>query len=137
MASKNYIAHAGPDGQTSASLIMDADAEFQGLLGENIAAQYYTRASGVQVEYFARRFVATWLASPAHKENLAFPAYNRSGVGAAVNGQMVYVTLLFATDLGLAPSAGSIPQKVIEHRQALAPAPGVVIPAPLPRPAAR
>jgi uncharacterized protein YkwD len=123
MASKNYIAHAGPDGQTSASLIMDTDSQFQGLLGENIAAQYYTRASGVNVDGYAQRFVATWLASPEHKENLAFPAYTRSGVGAAVNGNMVFVTQLFATDLGLPPR----------------PAPGaaipVAVPVPLPRPA--
>jgi uncharacterized protein YkwD len=105
MAAKNYVAHAGPDGQTSASLVMDEDVQFEGLLGENIAAQYYTPALGVDVEAFAQRFVKTWLASPAHKDNLSFPAYDRSGVGAAVSGNMVYVTQLFATDLGLKPGA--------------------------------
>jgi uncharacterized protein YkwD len=105
MAAKNYMAHKSPDGQTSASLIMDEDSDFQGLLGENIAAQHFTTQGGVDVEGFAQRFVKTWLDSPDHKENLSFAAYDRSGVGAAVNGDTVYVTQLFATNLGLAQHA--------------------------------
>jgi uncharacterized protein YkwD len=101
MAKKNYFAHRGPDGETSAGLIMDTDAQFQGLLGENLAAQYFVAGSGVDVEIFAHRFVDAWLASPSHRENLAFAAYDRSGVGAAVDGNTIYVTQLFATDLGL------------------------------------
>jgi uncharacterized protein YkwD len=103
MAAKNYLANKAPDGKSSATLIMDEDANFQGLLGENIAAQHYLSAYGVDVDVFARRFVDSWLASPAHKENLAFKDYNRTGVGAAVNGDTVYVTQLFASDLGLPP----------------------------------
>jgi uncharacterized protein YkwD len=101
MAAKNYMAHAGPDGQTSAGLIMDQDQDFQGLLGENIAEEHYAPASGVNVESTAQAFVKTWMDSPDHKENLSYPPYDRSGVGAAVNGDTVYVTQLFATDLGL------------------------------------
>ncbi|MGB8363166.1 MAG: CAP domain-containing protein [Rhizomicrobium sp.] len=101
MAAKNYFAHKGPDGQTSAGLIMDEDAKFQGLLGENLAAQHFNVGYGIDVEVFAHRFVASWLASPSHKDNLAFAAYDRSGVGAAVSGNTIYVTQLFATDLGL------------------------------------
>lgn len=104
MAAKNYFAHRAPDGTTSASLIMAKDQDFQGLLGENLAAQHYVKQSGVDVETFARRFVDTWLASPAHKENLSYGAYDRSAVGAAVGGNTIYVTELFATDLGLKPN---------------------------------
>ena len=101
MAQKKYIAHTSPEGVTSASLIMNEDQEFQGLLGENLAAENFTRQRGVDVETFARRFVDTWLASPPHKDNLSYTAYDRSGIGAAANGETIYVTLLFATDLGL------------------------------------
>jgi uncharacterized protein YkwD len=101
MAQKKYIAHTSPEGVTSASLIMNEDQEFQGLLGENLAAENFTSQRGVDVEMFARRFVDTWLASPPHKDNLSYTAYDRSGIGAAVNGETIYVTLLFATDLGL------------------------------------
>ena len=103
MATKNYLAHTAPDGSTTASIVMDRDANFQGLLGENIAAEHYTPQIGVDPEKFAHEFVDGWLASEAHKQNLAYPSYNRTGVGAAVNGDTVYVTQLFATDMGLPP----------------------------------
>jgi uncharacterized protein YkwD len=103
MAAKNYIAHTAPNGDTSATILMAEDAHFQGLLGENIAAQHYTPAIGVDVEGFARRFVDTWMKSAPHRENLSFADYNHTGVGAAVNGDTVYVTQLFSTDLGLGP----------------------------------
>jgi uncharacterized protein YkwD len=104
MAAKGYFADRAPDGTTSASMVMEEDAKFQGLLGVNMAAQHYNKQSGVNVEAFARRFLETWLASKSHKQNLAFPDYNRTGVGCALNGDMVYVTQLFATDLGLPPA---------------------------------
>ena len=113
MASKNYFAHVAPNGDTSASLLMAEDAHFQGLLGENMAAQHYTPSAGIDVEAFARRFVNTWLDSAPHKENLAFADYNRTGVGAAVNGDTVYVTQLFSTDLGLGPHKDSSPPAVV------------------------
>jgi uncharacterized protein YkwD len=129
MAAKNYVAHAGPDGQTAASLVMNEDSQFAGLLGENIAARYYSPAAGVNVDAFARAFVKTWLASPAHRENLSFPAYDRSGVGAAVNGKMVFVTQLFASDLGLMPDAQ--PQARTVTRVDL-PKPAAIRPQPVP-----
>ena len=103
MASKNYLAHAAPDGSTSASLLMKADAKWQGLLGENLAAQHYNKQSGVAVEAFAKAFLEEWLKSPPHRDNMVFADYDHAGVGAAVNGDTVYVALLFSTDLGLPP----------------------------------
>jgi uncharacterized protein YkwD len=103
MAAKNYFAHTAPNGDTSATILMAEDAHFQGILGENMAALHYTAARGVDVESFARRFVDSWLASQPHRENLAFPDYDKTGVGAAVNGDTVYVTQLFSSDLGLGP----------------------------------
>jgi uncharacterized protein YkwD len=103
MAAKNYLAHQGPDGATSASLLMHEDAKWQGLLGENLAAQHYTKQGGVTVEDFARRFLDEWLKSPPHRDNMAFAGYDHAGVGAAVNGDTVYVAVLFSTDMGLPP----------------------------------
>ena len=103
MAEKNYFASKSPTGDSSAAIIMREDLKFQGLLGENIAEQTFKKRPGVDVEIFARKFVDTWLASPPHKDNLAYAKYDRAGVGAAVNGDTVYVTELFATDLGLPP----------------------------------
>jgi len=107
MAEKSYLAHAAPDGETSTTLLMADDATWQGLLGENLAAQHYVSASGVDVETFAQRFLDEWVKSDPHRENLAYPVYDRTGVGAAVNGDTVYVTQLFASDLGLKPKAAS------------------------------
>jgi len=116
MAQNNYVAHASPEGVTSASLIMDEDQDFQGLLGENLAVQPFVRPHGVNVEIFAHRFVDTWLASPAHKDNLLYIAYDRSGVGAAVNDDTVFVTLLLATDLGLAHARDPKKRQVTEWK---------------------
>jgi uncharacterized protein YkwD len=115
MAAKNYLAHAAPDGSTTASIVMDKDANFQGLLGENIAAEHYTPQLGVDPEQFAHEFVDSWLASDAHKQNLAYPSYNRTGVGAAVNGDTVYVTQLFATDMGLPPPEQQMSKRTIQQ----------------------
>jgi uncharacterized protein YkwD len=101
MAAKNYLAHAAPNGDTSATLLMAEDTKFQGLLGENLAAQHYVKQSGVDVEQFAQRFLDEWMKRQPHRENLAFADYDRTGVGAAVNGDTVYVAQLFASDLGI------------------------------------
>ena len=95
--------HLDAVGATSASLLMEQDAKWQGLLGENLAAQHYTKQSGVEGDVFARRFLDEWLKSPPHRDNMAFAGYDHAGVGAAVNGDTVYVAVLFSTDMGLPP----------------------------------
>jgi uncharacterized protein YkwD len=133
MAERSYIGHASPEGITSASLIMDKDEDFQGLLGENLAAQTFSTQTGVNVETFARKFVDTWLGSPAHKDNLSYIAYDRTGIGAAVSGDTIYVTQLFATDLGLAHSRDPKKRQVSEWKSpqsAIGPAPPPPVSAP-------
>lgn len=131
MAKKNYLAHTAPNGDTSASLLMAEDPTWQGLLGENLAAQHYLKISGVDVEVFARRFLDEWVKSDLHRENLAYPAYDRTGVGAAVNGDTVYVTQLFASDLGLKSKTGNDPQQGASSHSSAAPV-GKDIAGPLP-----
>jgi uncharacterized protein YkwD len=113
MAEKNYLAHAAPNGDTSATLLMAQDAKWQGLLGENLAAQHYVKQSGVDVDAFAARFLDEWMKSDPHRDNLAYAAYDRTGVGAAVNGDTVYVTQLFATDMGLKPVGDDDPKNTV------------------------
>jgi len=127
MAAKNYLAHAAPNGDTSASLLMKQDARWQGLLGENLAAQHYTRQSGVAVDDFAQRFLDEWLKSPPHRDNMIFANYDHAGVGAAVNGDTVYVAILFSTDMGLKPRPDENPANAVTSLEspsaAVAPAP--------------
>jgi len=113
MAAKNYLAHAAPNGDTSASLLMAGDAKWQGLLGENLAAQHYRKESGVDIDQFAKRFLDEWMKSQPHRDNLAFAQYDRTGVGAAVNGDTVYVAQLFASDMGLPPPPEDAPAGVV------------------------
>jgi uncharacterized protein YkwD len=117
MAEKNYLAHQGPDGATSASLLMKDDAKWQGLLGENLAAQHYTKQGGVSVDEFAHRFLDEWMKSPPHRDNMAFINYDHAGVGAAVNGDTVYVAVLFSTDLGLPPPKSGDPANTVTSLQ--------------------
>jgi Uncharacterized protein with SCP/PR1 domains len=93
--------NAGDDPHTSATMLMNADEKFQGLVGENVAAQHYIAKEGIDVDAFAKRFVEGWTQSKPHLENLSFPDYDRTGVGAAFNADTVYVAQLFTTDLGL------------------------------------
>lgn len=106
MARTNSFSGGG-DPHVSATMLMNKDAKFQGLVGENVAAQHFVPEQGIDVETFARRFVDGWVASKPHLENLSFPDYDRTGVGAAVNKDTVYVTQLFTTDLGLGDKADS------------------------------
>ncbi|MBV8976771.1 MAG: CAP domain-containing protein [Alphaproteobacteria bacterium] len=105
MAAGKYFAHASPKGETTATLLMAADPRFQGLLGENIGALHYAKQSGIDVAAFARAFLEQWLKSPQHRDNMTMADYTLAGIGAAVDGDTVYVTVLFATDLGMGPHA--------------------------------
>lgn len=136
MARTNSFSGNG-DPHASASLLMSRDAKFQGLIGENVAAQHYLPEQGVDVEIFAHRFVDGWIASKPHLDNLSFPDYDRTGVGAAVNKDTVYVTQLFTTDLGLgdkpaqtAPDVQTVPSaKVGKDRADEPPLRGAIAPA--------
>jgi uncharacterized protein YkwD len=99
MALKNSF--AAEDTHTSAIMLMKQDANFQGLIGENVAAQHFTPGADIDVEAVANNFVSRWVASTPHKENLGFADYDRTGVGASANGDTIYVTQLFTTSLGM------------------------------------
>ena len=105
MAREHFLGHRAPNGETTARLIMARDKSFQGLLGENIAAQYYTKAAGININTFAKRFVKTWMLSKSHCDNLAFSDYTQTGVGVAINGHEVFVTQLFADAMPPHPDA--------------------------------
>jgi hypothetical protein len=55
--------------------------------------------------------------SPPHRDNMAFINYDHAGVGAAVNGDTVYVAVLFSTDLGLPPPKSGDPANTVTSLQ--------------------
>lgn len=121
MAKKNYVAHANAEGETTATMIMDRDTKFRGILGENIASQSYDKDQDVDVDAFAQSLVDSWLKSADHKANLAYAPYERTGIGVAVNSHMIYVTQLFASDLGLPEPPDDQPPGATKIRKPAAP----------------
>ena len=79
------------------------DPKFQGYVVENSALQYFTPSLGIDPDAFARGFLDIWLKSPAHRANIAFAAFDRTGIGVAVSGNAIYAAEVFTTDLGLPP----------------------------------
>lgn len=121
MAKNNYVAHANAQGETTATMIMDRDTKFRGILGENIASQSYNKDQDVDVDAFAQSLVDSWLNSADHKANLAYAPYERTGIGVAVNSHMIYVTQLFASDLGLPEPPDDPPPAATKIRKPAAP----------------
>ena len=71
-----------------------------GRVAENLMQMNMPAATEpLDAETFAIRAADLWLKSPEHRDNLTFADYDRTGIGAAVNGDTVYVTALFALDL--------------------------------------
>jgi uncharacterized protein YkwD len=104
MALKNSF--TADDKHASAAMLMTDDTKFQGLIGENVAAQHFKPDTAIDVDAVARNFVDGWLERAPNKENLGLAEYDRTGVGASANADTIYVTQLFSTNLGLgAPSA--------------------------------
>jgi hypothetical protein len=65
---------------------------------------------------------------------MAFVNYDHAGVGAAVNGDTVYVAVLFSTDLGLPPPKSGAPDSTVtslENPAAASTAPANPQPPPL------
>jgi uncharacterized protein YkwD len=88
---------------------MDEDPRFQGLLGENLAAEHFVKSVALDVKAMARAIVDQWLNSPKHRENLTLADYGLTGVGAAANGDTIYVTELFAAGLALDETGKAAP----------------------------
>jgi uncharacterized protein YkwD len=100
MASKRSFDTMNPDGNLAVNTLLH-DPKFRGFVGEISAAQYFTPAAGFDPDAYARGFLAIWLNSPDHRNNLSYANFDRTGIGVAVNGNTIYVAEVFATDLGL------------------------------------
>ena len=109
MAAKNTYESTPGDPHISATRLMAEDAAFQGLLGENVAAQRYDRTKGIDVERSATALVDTWMKSQRHRENLGYADYVRTGVGAAATSDTIFVTQLFATPFAVLKQKRTIP----------------------------
>jgi uncharacterized protein YkwD len=100
MASKRSFDTGNPDGNLAINTLL-TDPKFRGFVGENSAAQYFTPGARIDPDTYAKGFLNIWLKSPDHRMNLIYPAFDKTGIGIAVNGNTIYAAELFATDLGL------------------------------------
>jgi uncharacterized protein YkwD len=100
MAMKHSFDTENPEGNVAVNTLL-TNPKFQGFVGENSAAQYFTPGKPIDVQSFARGFLNIWENSPDHRSNMQFPGFDRTGIGITVSGNMVYAAELFATDLGL------------------------------------
>lgn len=99
-------AHAmdGKNGKDNPAIrALMADPKFQGFVGENVAQQFYDPAAGIDVDKFAQAYLDIWLKSDDHTKNLSFYGFDRTGIGIATDGKAIFVSEIFATDLGLPP----------------------------------
>lgn len=100
MAMKNSFDVGNPKGNVAVNALL-TDPKFRGFVGENSAAQYFTPGVPIDPQVFASGFLKIWQDSPDHRMNLAFPGFDRTGIGLAISGNTIYAAELFATDLGL------------------------------------
>ena len=90
MASKNYFSHISSGG-------CDLTCRFEGLnysaYGENLA-EYYEFDTMTEPELVAT-LLTMWQKSPSHRRNLLSDGFNREGVGVAMKGNRIVVTVIF------------------------------------------
>ncbi len=87
MAQRGYLAHVSPDGLNPVDRIQAGGLHGFTLAGENVGMTNRPRPN--------HEVLHGWIASPAHYENLAAPAYNATGIGIAraADGTLYYTQL--------------------------------------------
>ena len=88
MASRQYFAHANPEGIGAEQLLFDYPIEF-GLFGENIARTDHSAGEMASVVHTA------FMASPGHRANVLDRDFRQVGIAVASNGSTHYVTVIF------------------------------------------
>lgn len=91
MASRDYLDHVNPEGQSPLSRARAAGIEGFRLLAENIGI------TSVRPDPY-RTVLEHWLVSPEHRENVLHPAFNATGIGVAFTEarRTIYVQLYAA-----------------------------------------
>jgi uncharacterized protein YkwD len=114
MAAHAYFDHTNRNGETPTDRANQADYSCRKNLGgswysdgiaENIFQAWTYSSSTVfygitsynymTIDAIAKQVVQGWMDSPGHRENILEKQYDKSGIGIAVNNDMVYVTQNF------------------------------------------
>lgn len=90
-----FFDHVAPDGETLDSRVpRDEMWRFQSL-AENLWSGQ--GALDWRSENISTLAAENWVESPGHRENLFDPSYTLAGVGSAMLGDQLYITMLYAT----------------------------------------
>jgi uncharacterized protein YkwD len=90
---------SGPVEENVAIQHLMANPKFYGYVGENSAMQYFTPEAPFDPEELARIFLGLWLNSGEHRSHIQSPAFARTGIGVAANGNELYAAQVFAGEL--------------------------------------
>jgi uncharacterized protein YkwD len=93
MAAGDYFSHTSPDG-CGLTCHFQASGYEASTWGENIA--WYEPYSSLTNDALAQKFVEDWLGSSGHRENLLSTNFTHEGVGVAVVGEKIIITVIFA-----------------------------------------
>ena len=76
-----------------------ADAAFQGFVTESSGMQYFDPELGFDPVAYAQAIVDQWISIDAHRDNIEYANFSRSGIGVAARGNAIYAAQLLATDM--------------------------------------
>lgn len=93
MQAENFLDHIDPDG-CNMTCRFAADAYVARYWGENLAR--WRSSYAPSLDELATYFVREWVKSSGHRDNLLSPNFTHEGIGVAVDGNEVYVTVHFA-----------------------------------------
>lgn len=90
-----FFDHVAPDGEGLDQRLPEGEKWRYDGLGENLWSGQ--GALNWQAPILSAEVAANWVESPGHRENLFDPTFTTAGVGAAMVGDQLYVTMLYAT----------------------------------------
>lgn len=97
MGTENFFGHVAPDGEALDKRLPPGVLQRYQSLGENL--WYAEGALDWKAGPIAEQIATDWLASPTHRGNLLLPSYTLGGVGIAVVGEKVVISMLYASPL--------------------------------------
>ncbi len=95
MRDLRFFDHVAPDGEGLDQRLPAGEKWRYSGLGENLWSGQ--GALDWQPSILSTEVAANWVESPGHRQNLFDPSFTSAGVGAAMVGDQLYVTMLYAT----------------------------------------
>jgi len=95
MRDLNFFDHVAPDGENLDQRLPATEKWRFEALGENL----WTGQGALdwRSSYISTQAAENWVESPGHRANLFEPSYTVAGVGSAMRGDEIYITMLYAT----------------------------------------